>query len=109
MAWWIGLQMSTAFRGWFELDPGHERVLDAFLVADLVVFVGGSLVTAVALARRSASAGLAAAVTAGGAAYATLYLAAWVVGGGHGWIGLVPMTVATVVTLTIAVASRTRP
>lgn len=106
VAWWVGLLVSPDLRGRFELDPSRTEVLDAFLVADLVVFAGGSAVTAWMLVRRTASSPRAAALTAGGAAYATLYLAAWVVAGGHGWMGLVPMTAATTVTATIAAWTR---
>jgi len=102
VAWWVGLVSSARFRGWFELESAQPQVLDAFVVADLIVFVGGSVVAGIMIARRSAVASLATAATAGGAAYATLYLAAWVIAGGHGWLGLVPMTAATVITTAIA-------
>lgn len=44
-------------------------MLDAFLIGDLVVLVGGSVLAAVALGRRLLWARTAVAVTAGGAGY----------------------------------------
>lgn len=109
VAWWLGLGASASFRGWFELEPSRPAVLDAFLVADLVVLVGGSAMAAIGLARRRSWAPPATAAVSGGAAYATLYLAGWVLLGGHGWVGLVPMVAATTLTATVAVRLRIEP
>jgi hypothetical protein len=79
-------------------------VLDAFAIADLVVFAGGSAVTVLAVARQTGWAPLAASATAGGAAYATIWLIGWVLLGGHGWIGVPPMVAATSATTAVAVA-----
>lgn len=105
IGWWLALAASTGVRDAFELDDARPEVLDAFLVGDLVVFVGGSALAALALVRRWPWARTAVAVTAGGAAYATLYLVGWVAAGGDGWIGIAPMAAATLTTGTIAVTT----
>lgn len=94
VAWWLAMAASDRVRGWFELGDDRD-VLGSFVVADLIVIVGGSLATAWALWRRASWAGWAAAATAGGVAYATLYLVAWIVKDGDGWPGLVAMVAAT--------------
>ena len=105
VAWWAALATSDTVRERFELDPSRPEVLDTFLVADLVVFVAGSLVASWALAGAWRSAPTLVAVVAGGAAYATLYLVGWVALGGDGATGIAPMVAATTVTSTIAVAA----
>lgn len=101
--WWLGLVVSADFRELFELDLSSDRPLDAFVVGDALVLVVGSLLGAVLAARSSRWAALVAAVVAGAGAYATLYLAAWVVRGGRGAVGLVPMTMATAASAVVAV------
>jgi len=103
VVWWLALVLSSEFRGWFELDEGRRDVLNAFVLGDVVVLAGGSMVAAVALLRQVRSAPLWVAWVAGGCAYSTLSLAAWVAFGGVGAVGLVPMLVATSVTSAIAV------
>lgn len=98
VAWWSAMVASDAVREVFELDADRPEVLDAYLLADLVVLAGGSAVAATAVARRLPWARVATTVAAAGAAYPTLQLAAWVLGGGDGAIGLGPMAVASVVT-----------
>ena len=104
--WWASLFRVPSVRTWFELMPDRRSGLDAFLLADAVVFVGGSLVAAITIWRRSPWAGTVTALTAGGVAYATLYLAGWVVLEGSAATGLVPMGIATVATTAIALGTR---
>src|SRR5258706_12796814 len=85
VGWWPARAMSTRVRGWFELDASNGDVLDAFFLGDVVVLAGGSLVACIALARAWPRASMVVVAVAGGAAYATLYLATWIVIGGHGW------------------------
>ena len=101
-AWWLSLATSATVRERFELDPADGAVLDAFLLPDLLVLVVGSVAGATAIARGSSWAPRVVAFTAGGCAYATLFLVLWVAGGGDGWVGIVPMALATVVTAAIA-------
>jgi hypothetical protein len=95
--WWIAVKTSPSFRGWFDLDPDHDRVLDSFLFADLVLLGAVSAFAAVAIVRHWRSARALAAVTAGASAYATLYIIGWVLLGGHGWMGAVAMSIETAI------------
>jgi hypothetical protein len=101
VAWWAGLAGSTAFRGWFELDPGNRSVLDAFAAPDLLLIVG-SLLAAHAVARRRPWAVTAAWVLAGGLAFETVYIANLLLRGGHGWVALPPMGATTLATVWVA-------
>jgi hypothetical protein len=105
VVWWVALVASGQVRGWFELDGGRRDVLNAYVLGDVVVLAVGSTVAATALLRSVRSAPLWTAWVAGGCAYSTLYLAAWVAFGGVGAIGLVPMAIATGATSAIAVAA----
>ena len=103
IAWWLALLVSPRVRGWFELDAGRRDVLSAFVVGDVVVLAVGSALAAVALGRDLPWARSCVAWVAGGCAYSTLYLAAWVGLGGRGAVGLLPMVAATLATTAIAV------
>lgn len=103
VVWWAGLVLSPTIRDWFELDGGRRDVLNAFVLGDVVVLAAGSVVGAVGLLRDERWAAAVVAAVAGGCAYSTLYLAAWVGLGGAGAIGLVPMVAATGATAAIAV------
>jgi hypothetical protein len=100
--WWCFLVFTPDIRRSFELVPDRHQVLDAFFVADAVIFIGGSAVSAWALWRRAPWAAAVLLFTAGGTAYATLYLVQWVAVSGTGAIGLVPMALATGLTTAIA-------
>ena len=102
VAWWLALATLPGVRARFELAPGSPQTLNAFVAADLAVFVMGSALGAWGMAHRAGWAPMVVAGTAGGAAYATLYLASWVSHGGAGLLGVVPMVGATVVTSAIA-------
>lgn len=45
-----------------------------------------------------------AALVTGGSAYATLYLAGWVIRGGHGWFGVTAMSIETAIMAVLLVA-----
>jgi hypothetical protein len=104
--WWILLAMSPTVRSWFELLDHQPSALDSFLMADLAVFVGGSVASGWLLWRASRWAPFVAAFTAGGLAYATLCLVLWIVLEGSPTAGVVPMVMATVATGGIAVRLR---
>jgi hypothetical protein len=79
-------------------------VLNAFLLPDSIILFALSALAAVALLRGWRSALMLVAAVTGGSAYATLYIAAWVIDGGHGWMGAVAMTVETAVMGGFAIA-----
>lgn len=101
VAWWILLRTSTGGRTAFELAP-EAAVLDAFLVADLAVFVVGSLASAVAIHRGSSGAPAIVWFTAGGVVSATAFLVALVVHAGSAATGVAPMVAASVATVATA-------
>jgi hypothetical protein len=110
LAWWGTVASSDRVRGWFELDVAQGRSLDAFFVPDMVILFVASAVAAVAIVRRWPSAHVLAALVTGGSAYATLYLAGWVLRGGHGWMGVFAMTVETAIMGALLIAlMRERP
>lgn len=95
VAWWLAMAASPSIRSRFELDEATPEVLSAFVLADLVVAAGGAALGALAVARGWSVASSVLAWTAGGWAYATLLLAGWVLLGGGGAVGLLPMVTAT--------------
>jgi hypothetical protein len=104
--WWGLLAASPTVRSWFELLPHRHDALDAFLLADLAVFIGGSAASALTIWTGSRWAVTVTSFTAGGLVYATLYLVAWVVFEGSAAAGVAPMVVASAVTGAIAVRLR---
>ena len=110
IAWWGSVASSDRIRGWFELDAAQGRSLDAFFFPDMVILFAASAIAAIALWRQWSSATVLAAVVTGGSAYATLYLAGWVIRGGHGWMGVAAMTIETAIMVGLLVAlMRERP
>jgi len=95
VAWWAVVLTIDPIRGFFELDPATPRSLNAFIVGDAVILFVLSALASAAITRRSRYAIALASVVTGGSAYVALYLAGWVVLGGHGWIGIVAMTIET--------------
>lgn len=100
--WWLALLSSPTARAWFELVPDKRQALDSFLLADLVMFVGGSIVSAWGVWRHAPWAVPATAFTAGGITYATLYLLGWVAIARSAPAGVVPMAVSAIATSAIA-------
>lgn len=101
VAWWMLLRASPDARSAFELAPERD-VLDAFLVADLAVFVVGSLVSALAIKRGWPGATAIVWFTAGGVVSATVLLIALVVGAGSAASGVAPMIAASLATVAVA-------
>ena len=106
IAWWSALFTVSTVRAWFELMPDRPSGLDAYLIADALVFVGGSVAAAATVWRRSRWASIVTSFTAGGIAYATLHLLGWVILEGSAAAGLLPMGVALVATTLIAIGTR---
>ena len=103
VVWWGTVASSDRIRGWFELDPARGRSLDAFFLGDMAILFAASAIAALALVRQWPSSRVWAALVTGGSAYATLYLATWVIRGGHGWMGVVAMTIATAIMAVLVV------
>ncbi len=101
VAWWTLLRTSADGRSAFEL-AAERAVLDAFLLADLAVFVVGSLASAVAIRRGWSSAHALVWFTAGGVVSATAFLVALVVEAGSTATGVAPMVAASVATVAVA-------
>ena len=76
LVWWVAVIGSHAVRDRFFPYGGLDPAFAAFLVPDLILLVGGSLVVARHRLRR-ASAPLASGVLLGAVGYGTLYTAAW--------------------------------
>ena len=104
--WWALLLMSPAVRAPFEMAD-DAAVLDAFLAADIIVFIGGSAAAAIALHRRARSAPALCWFLAGGVVSATALLVALAVSLGSGGIGIVPMAAASILTVAIAATTTT--
>jgi hypothetical protein len=75
-AWWVAVIAWHPAREWFFPYGGLDPAFAAFLVPDLILLVGGSLVVA-RHRLRGASAPLASGVLLGAVGYGTLYTAAW--------------------------------
>jgi hypothetical protein len=75
---WVAFAGSTTVRSWFDLVPSNHAVTDAFFLADLLVGVLGSGLSAWALETGATWTLPIVAFTAGGMVYPTLYLVAWV-------------------------------
>jgi hypothetical protein len=96
LAWWILLMAVPAARRPFVTAGAPEATLLAFVVADLVLYVGGSLAAAYGLLRRRSWAWPVLCIHAGAAAYAALYvmtLAAWTQSAGAGAVLMAPSAV----------------
>jgi hypothetical protein len=81
---WVALLSSPDVRSLFELMPSRHAVTDAFLLADLVVGVTGSIAAASGLWIGARWAVPALAFTTGGIVYPTLFLVCWVAMEGTG-------------------------
>lgn len=108
VAWWVALAVSPALRDRFEMSSDLRDVLNALLVADIVVLAMGSALCAWLVVRRSELALAALAFVAGGFAYSTLHLTLWVSSGHDGWLGLIPMWMATAITAALAIDQASR-
>ena|GEM_PF-2645159 len=107
---WVALAGSDTIRSWFELRPGTPAVMDAFVFADVIIVVVGSLLSAWALHTGASWAVPVVAFTAGGVVYPTLYLAGWVSFTGTGALCLAVMLPPSTLTCWIAYQTyRTSP
>ncbi len=102
VALWVALAVSPTVRSWFELRPDTHAVMDAFVFADVLVVVVGSLLSAWALRTRAPWTVPMVAFTAGGVVYPTLYLVGWVSFTGSGALCLAIMVPPATLTTWIA-------
>lgn len=105
--WWVLLLTVPAVRAPFEVADDDPAVLDAFLTADIIVFIGGSAAAAIAVHRGAPAAAALCWFLAGGVASATALLMALAVSLGAGVVGIVPMTAASIITVAIAATAAT--
>jgi hypothetical protein len=108
ISFWVALGASDDVHGWLELLPGRAAVTDTFVIADLLVVVGGSALGswAVATGRRWAVAVVW--FTAGGIVYPTLYLLRWFGEVGSGEVLLFGMLTVSTLTCFAAVVTYRR-
>ena len=78
LGWWVAVLTSRTVRGWFFPYGGLDPAFVAFVLPDLVLIVGGSLVVARRRLRGDA-APLASGVLLGAVGYGTLYTVGWTV------------------------------
>jgi hypothetical protein len=96
---WTGLAASSQIRETFELLPSHHPVTDAFILADMVVGVGGSALAAWGLWSDARWTVPVVAFTTGGIVYPTLFLVCWVAMAGTGAATLAIMIPPSVLSL----------
>lgn len=97
IGWWIGLTASAAFQDWF-IAPDGWLAARTVLVADVLLFGGGSILTGVLAMRRHRWCRTTMLVLVGVTAYATAVSAAWVFAPVQRWLGVVVMVPALVAT-----------
>jgi hypothetical protein len=102
LLWWLALTMSPTVRRWFELFPGENEVMDAFVFADVLVVVVGSGFGAWGLAAGKRWTTAVLWFTAGGIVYPTLYLFGWLAFTSEGGLLLGAMVVVSTFTCWIA-------
>ncbi len=102
VAWWAGILLSAAFRDLFKAPGAPDVTLLAFAGADALLFVGGSVVSAVLLLRGAPQRKAWLWLTAGAVTYAALYAIGLSVLSGAAWLGAGAMAAAMVMTVIIA-------
>lgn len=100
-AWWVAIALSPGFRAYFFPADWDDAVWIAIAVPDLVVYVGGSIAAAFALAKKSRHALWVLAVHLGGACYAMLFCVGVTALTGEGALGLIAMLVSVAIVAAI--------
>lgn len=104
--WWMMLWLWPASREWFWPTRTSDSVLLAFAAADVVCFVGGSALAAVAVAKRLPGARAVLWLVVGAVSYATLYVLATFISTGECILAVVLMCAAAVLTWLAALGYR---
>jgi hypothetical protein len=86
LVWWVALLLNPAARAPFMAPDAPDSTLLAFLPADVLIYAGGSLLTAYALARNKPWAWPALCIVTGATVYAALYGLALPLASGGGWL-----------------------
>ncbi len=102
--WWIGLLSSERVRGWFV--PEGWEAARTLMIADLVLFGGGSVATGLAMLRRSQWASPLLWALTGVVAYATLVSVSWLDDPIGHWLGLAFMIPSLALTSIMAFGVR---
>lgn len=103
VGWWIGLNTSQGFQEWF-VAPGGWPAARTALVADVVLFGGGSILAGALSFRAHRHAPVVVLILVGVSAYATLVAAAWVGSPVERWLGVAVMVPALAATCAVAVS-----
>jgi protein-S-isoprenylcysteine O-methyltransferase Ste14 len=100
--WWVALLVRPEWRWHFQFDS--EIALMAFWLPDLLLLAGASAIVSRLCFRRHQFAVPGIWFVAGGVSYATLYCLAGSLRTNAGWLGVVLMAAAMLVTLSLAIA-----
>lgn len=90
--WWILLLLAPQSRSLFLVPNAPESTLMGFLLPDLLLFIGGGLLSAWGLAKCTPWRHTALALHTGAATYAGLHTLALPLCGGHNYWGIVMMS-----------------
>ncbi|HEV2146005.1 MAG TPA: isoprenylcysteine carboxylmethyltransferase family protein [Longimicrobiaceae bacterium] len=104
VGWWALLWLHPEYRIPFQLDVRSETALLAFWLPDLVLLAGGSLAASVWSFRRSALLPYALWFVTGSVSYATLYCLAGALITNGGWLSVVLMAPAMLLSLVLTLA-----
>ncbi len=99
LAWWIGMFSSERIRSWFV--PNGWETAQTLVIADVVLFGFGSLMTALLLHRGSPWASPASWALLGVVAYATLTAVGWLSAPIAHWLGLLFMIPSLLLTAAV--------
>lgn len=102
VGWWVALLVRPEWRGHFQFDS--EIALLAFWLPDLLLLAGASAIVSGLCFRRHPVAVPGIWFVAGGVSYATLYCLAGSLRTDTGWLGVVLMAPAMLVTVVLAIA-----
>lgn len=102
VAWWAALSVRPDWGRFFVPEGWPTVALETFLLPDLVLAGGGSVVAAFAAARRSRSAMIPAWIVAGGMGYAALHCVGWLALTGSGALSVAAMAPAAVASVVAA-------
>lgn len=103
LVWWIGIWYSLSFRSLFILDRGYETSLLAFWLADISFIGAGSVLVSIMIWRSSQFALISAWFVTGAVSYAGLYCLVYAYLTDTGWLGVVLMMPAMILSGVFAV------
>lgn len=101
--WWLMIAADPSVHAWFSIPGSPAASLLAFAAPNLVVIAGGSVVAALAIARRSPHRHAIAWLVAGAVSHGAAYSAAVPVLTGSAWIGALLMLPAACASIVCAI------